>query len=407
MPGILSRLLGRTEAPAEARSAPYMPPSYGTAFGVTPALSGSHVNSRLAENLTTFTACVDAIAGTVAAQPVYAYRREDGQRVEAPVHPIMRLVREGANSRQSWFDLIEFWLAQAVSGGNGLLEIEIDGAGRLRALHPVPWQSVTPIMLPGGRLAFDLYEPGSTYALPHASSARKKRLLPGEYLFLRDRSDDGILGRSRLSRAAGAVSNALAAQDFAGSTWANQAVPSGVLEFEQMLSQAQYDRLRDSFDRAHTGTDRAGRVMILEHGAKWRGLSITAEDAQLLESRRFSVEEIARLMGVPSPVIGDNTHSTFTNSETLLRFFAQSTLTRWTRRIEAEFARVLFAGTPFSIEISLDGLLRGDPETRWKAHEIAVRNNILDQNEIREIEGFNPRATQPAPMAEPAQEAQA
>jgi HK97 family phage portal protein len=393
---ILSWFRPRRDVEARSASYPLTPASLPDAMGLMYRDGWAPVTQHGAENLTVFAACVDAIAGTVAAQPVYAYRRDETGRTEASAHPIMRLAREGMNSRQSWFDGIEWWLAQAVSGGNGLLEIEFDGAGRVKSLHPVPWQSATPIMLRDGRLVFDVYELGSPYGLPHAGTMRKRRLLPGEYLHLRDRSDDGILGRSRLSRAAGAVSNALAAQDFAGSTWANQATPRGALEFESMLSQSQYDRLRESFDSAFAGTHRAGRTLILEKGAKWRTLSITAEDAQLLESRRFSVEEIARLMGVPSPVIGDNTHSTFTNSETLLRFFAQSTLTRWTRRIEMEFARVLFAGTPFSIEISLDGLLRGDPETRWKAHEIAVRNNILDTNEVREIEGWNPRPAQPA-----------
>ena len=112
---------------------------------------------------------------------------------------------------------------------------------------------------------------------------------------------------------------------------------------------------------------------------------------------------------MPPPIIGDLTHGTFTNSETLIRFFAQSTLTGWCRKIEAEFHRSCFsdaARLDHQFVLDMSGLLRGDPETRWKSHEIALRNRVLTPNEVRGEEGWNPRPggdefPQPAAPANP------
>jgi HK97 family phage portal protein len=100
------------------------------------------------------------------------------------------------------------------------------------------------------------------------------------------------------------------------------------------------------------------------------------------------------LFNVPPPIIGDLTHGTFTNSETLIRFFAQSTLTGWCRKIEAEFHRSVFsdaARLDHQFVIDLSGLLRGDPAQRWTSYEIALRNGVLNANEVRNEEGYNPR----------------
>lgn len=134
--------------------------------------------------------------------------------------------------------------------------------------------------------------------------------------------------------------------------------------------------------------------MILDGGLTWKAAQISPEDAELLESRRFGVEEICRIFQVPPPLVQDYSHNTFTNSETAGRWFAQFTLAPWARKIEAEFARSVF-GQQSSLELELDlsGFLRGDPQTRWAAHKIAIETGVLDPDEVRHIEGWNPRKT--------------
>ena len=130
----------------------------------------------------------------------------------------------------------------------------------------------------------------------------------------------------------------------------------------------------------------------LPGGLKFQTLGVTPEDAELLESRKFSVEEMCRLYQVPPPIVQDYSHNTFTNSDTAGRWFAQFTLGPWARKIEAVLSRALFPeGSGLEIELDLSVFLRGDPQTRWAAHKIAVDANILDTDEVREIEGFNAR----------------
>jgi HK97 family phage portal protein len=125
----------------------------------------------------------------------------------------------------------------------------------------------------------------------------------------------------------------------------------------------------------------------------WKQFQINPEDAELLASRRFGTEEIARLLNMPPPLVGIWDHSSFTNSETAGRWFAQHTLRPWIRKLEAALARACFTETEaqtYSVEFDLSDLLRGDPEARWKSNQIAVDSGILQVNEVREIEGWNP-----------------
>ena len=381
--GILDRLLGRAETRGASDGS-----SMGSAFAPGGTAAGHLVNARTSENLSTVLACVGAVGSAVASLPAYVYRRDGRGRVETPDHPVARLTR-APNATQTWPDWIEWTLAQALLHGNALSLIEYDGAGRPVALRPIPWPNVQTILLANGTLAFDVV----AYTAPWGGTGQPRRFLASEVFHLRDRSDDGLLGRSRLSRAPEVLGNALALQEWTGAMWRNAATPAGALKFPAKLTQDQLKMIRDQVSDKYTGTHNARRVLILEGGAEWQPISISPEDAEVLASRRFSVEELCRLYQVPPPIIQDYTHNTFTNAAQAALWFAQFSLGPWVRKIEAEFARSVFTDPAMMLEIDLSGLMRGDYIARWQAHQIAVANNILDANEVREIEGWNPRAT--------------
>lgn len=383
--GILRRLADRFD-PHEQRAED---PSWTALSGLSSA-TGALVNPRLAENLSTVLRCTSAISSGIASLPAYVYRRTDQGRDEDAGHPLMRLIRTGPNDHQSWPDFMEWLVASTLLRGNGLAEIETDRRGAVTGLKPIPWEWVLVQLLPSGRLAYDVTEITSIYG----GQGRMRRLLEGEVLHLRDRSDDGLIGRSRLQRAAAVVSAGLTIQEFAGALYRNGINPSGALEVDGKLNDAALKQLAAQFRDAFSGSHNAAKAMVLDQGVKWKPVSISPEDAELLASRRFSTEELARLFDVPPPIVGDLSHGTFTNSETAGRWFAQHTLTPWIRKIEAEFTRSVFTEASretHELELDLSGFLRGDPETRWKSHEIAVKNNILTPNEVREIEGWNRR----------------
>jgi HK97 family phage portal protein len=241
---------------------------------------------------------------------------------------------------------------------------------------------VTVAELASGRLAYDVSD----------GRGHMRRLLEGEVLHLRGRTDDGRIGRSCLSRAAPVIAGAMASNEFARKFLDNGAQPSGVLEYPGMIGPEASAKLRAAFEARSRGTAKAGETLILDGGMTWKQNQISPEDAELLESRKFAVEEICRLFQVPPPIVQDYSHNTFTNSETAGRWFATFCLAPWARKIEAEFARSVFpANGPYELELDLSGFLRGDPEKRWAAHKIALDAGVLDPDEVREVEGWNPR----------------
>ena len=382
---LLDRILGRTETRADTD------PSWSALSGLNTA-TGRLVNSSMAETLSACLASVDAIASALGSLPAWVYRTGPTGRVLLHDHPLQRLIRRGANERMTWCDTIQWTGASVLLRGNALLEIVSDRrTGELAELRPIPWENVSVMLLPSGRLAYDVMDVIGIYGAAGGAVGRPRRLLQGEVIHLRDRSDDGILGRSRLSRAAAVISAGLSIQEFSSALYENGINPTGAFKVEQTLSKDQKLQIREQLKLLYSGSKNTGRAMILEGGTSWQQISITPEDAELLASRRFSVEEIARIFQVPPPIIGDLSHGTFTNSETLIRYFAQGTLSSWCRKIESEFSRALLPDDDLSLELDLSGLLRGDPETRWKSHEIAIRNRVLLPNEVRELEGWNPR----------------
>lgn len=388
--GLLRKIADTFDPAPETRTAwPWWPTSDW--LGLNPSTSTRVVNARTSENLSTVLACVSAISSAISSLPAYVYRITDEGREEDKGHPLTRLIRNGPNRYQSWCDFCEWLVASTLLRGNGLAEIITDGGGRVVELRPIPWEFVSVQLLANGRLAFDVSTTG-LYGV--GTTGRVRRLLEGEVLFLKDRTDDGLVGRSRLSRAAAVVSTALAIQEFSGALYENGAHPSGVLQAEGKVPDAQLERLAAHFRNTFAGPSKAAKALILDQGVEWKSVSISPEDAELLASRRFTGEELARLFNVPSPIVNDHQHSTFTNSETLIRFFAQSTLTGWCRKIEAEFHRsVLSEASRIDRQFVLDlsGLLRGDPAQRWQSHQIALQNGVLTPNEVRAEEGWNPR----------------
>lgn len=339
-------------------------------------------SARMAENLSAVLACTNVIAEALAYVPALTYRRDSTTRIEDPSHPLQRLVRGGVNERQTWPDFISHLVASTLLTGNGLASIERSGNGRLTGLTYLPWGSVTVAELGSGRLAYD-YSDGR---------GNTRRYLEGEVIHLRDRTDDGKIGRSRISRAADAVDGVTLAHTHARAFLKNGASPSGVIEHPGTMTSDQRTTLRTQFADRHGGASKAGSTLILDGGLTWKAAQISPEDAELLETRKFGTEEICRLFQVPPPLVQDYSHNTFTNSEMAGRWFAMFCLASWARKIEAEFSRSVFpTNGPHELELDLSGFLRGDPKTRWDAHKIALETGVLDPDEVRLVEGWNPR----------------
>jgi HK97 family phage portal protein len=349
--------------------------------------AGMGVSAPLAENLSATFACVQAISETVATLPLVTYLVDtDGSRHEQPLHPVARLFGRQPNDQQTAPEFVEMQTAACLLKGNSYAEIVRDARGAPVALHPMNPDLVSVARLPGTRrVRYD-------YADPIMN--RTRHLLPEEVFHLKDRSDDGIVGKSRLARAREAFATAAATERYAGRVYANSASLSGVFVHPQELGDQASARLRKELESLYTGAGNAGRIAILEEGMSFSPTSISPEDAQMLDSRRFGVEQIARLFGVPPPIIGDLSRATFSNIEQLGKWFADRTIRPWLTRWERALERSLLSEESrrtHRLEFDMDLLLRGDLLGRMQAYRIGREIGVYSAADLRSFESLNPR----------------
>ena len=364
----------RVEPRVERRDVAVDVPDLGW-FGLATMPGGAAaVSPRLAENLATVVACVNAVSSGIAALPARVYRTDGDSRVEAPSHPVSRLIAS-PNQWQTWPDWTEWTVAQLMLWGNGLSVVGRDGAGRPVSLTPISWAGVGVEMLATGRLVYNV---------------DGRRYLDTDVFHVKDRMDGPHVGRSRLSRAPAALEGALGLQEYSTAVWNNAATPSLAVTVPATIAPAGMTRLQAQFDNRMVGAKNAKRVMYLDSSSTVTPLSVSPEDAEVLASRQFSVTELCRLFNVPPPIVQDYSNNTFTNASQANQWFASNTLSPIARKIEAEFSRSVFSDPAFHIEIDLSGLLRGDYATRWAANVAAVSAGILTADEVREQEGYGP-----------------
>lgn len=380
---IFSRLFGRPEKRSASPSTWDFLRSQAE-VGIDTGLAPS---AALAEGLGMITACRNAIAGPVSiVRPCIYKKGPGGARAEQSDHSVARLF-DRPNDSQTWPELVDMMTGHCVIRGNAYARVYRGDDGSPIALEPYhpDWISVVRLSTTG-RYRYDV-------SLPSGGTVR---LLPEEVLHLRDSSDDGIVGRSRISRARGAVVGALQADQYARSTFANGASMSGVLSHPENIGEEASERLRKSFEATYSGTSKAGRVAILEEGLRWQQISVSPDDAQALESRQFSIQEIARIFGCPGPVVNDFSGGggAYSSVVEVNRWFIQTTIMWWVKRWEKILEHTLL--TPagrrsYEIEFDVDDLLRGDFLARMQGYRVAREIGLYSANELRKFEKANPR----------------
>ena len=241
--------------------------------------------------------------------------------------------------------------------------------------------SVTVQLLSSGALRYGVSDP---------LTGRSANYLQGEVLHIKDRTDDGgRIGKSVLARAAESVSAVQNANLFASSFMHNNAQPSGILTAPGAISKETAERLKGTWDENYGGPHKAGRIAVAGDGLEFKPFTLDPESCELLKSRKFGVQEIARIFNVPPIFCGDFTSSTFTNAETMVRIFASFALGQWACKIEQEFARSILSAD-FTMKIDLSEFSRGDAQQRWTNNKIAIDSGVLTADEVREQEGWNP-----------------
>ena len=349
----------------------------GFLFGGT--TSGKTVNGRTALQTTAVYACVRILAETIASLPLHTYRYSLDGKAKAIDHPIYYLLHSEPNPEMTSFVFRETLMGHLLLWGNAYAQIIRDGRGKVVGLYPLLPNKMLVNRNDQGILYYQYEKDGQTFLLRNY-----------EVLHIPGLGFDGLIGYSPIAMAKNAIGMALATEEYGAKFFANGASPGGVLEHPGVVKDPA--RIRESWNSVYQGSGNAHRVAVLEEGMKFQSIGIPPEQAQFLETRKFQINEIARIFRIPPHMIGDLEKSSFSNIEQQSLEFVMYTLDPWVVRWEQAIQRALFSETEkrqYFAKFNVDGLLRGDYQSRMNGYAVGRQNGWLSSNDIRELENLN------------------
>ena len=350
--------------------------------------AGKNVNERSAMQMTAVYSCVRILAEAVAGLPLHLYRyKEDGGKERAIDNNLYHLLHDEPNKEMSSFIFRETLMTHLLLWGNAYAQIIRNGKGEVVALYP---------LMPN-KMQVDRDENGELCYIYTRSSEEAKTmegatvyLTPRDVLHIPGLGFDGLVGYSPIAMAKNAIGLAIATEEYGAKFFANGAAPSGVLEHPGTIKDP--SRLRENWNSTFGGSANSGKVAVLEEGMKYTPISISPEQAQFLETRKFQIDEIARIFRVPPHMVGDLEKSSFSNIEQQSLEFVKYTLDPWVIRWEQSLSRSLLnedEKRKYFFKFNLEGLLRGDYESRMSGYATARQNGWMSANDIRELENLD------------------
>jgi len=352
----------------------------------SPAASGMAVNESSAMRVTAVYACVRLIAGAIASLPLAVYRRTEDSR-ERVRNDLWWLLNEQPCSTVSAAVFWEYLVAQMLLSGDALAEIERGRGGAIRGLRPLDSRAVG-IRQIDGRLRYEFCRDGEWLGRDQ-----------DDILHIPGFGFDGARGMSVIRHAAReAIGLALAAEAFSSRFFASGAHPDVALKVPGKMTQEQIDNLRRIWASKYGGAHNASLPIVLTEGTDLKEVTLSAQDSQLIEARRFQVADIARAFGVPPHMVGETDKSTSWGSgiEQQGIGFVQYTLAPHLNRIEQEINRKCFRTERLFVEFNVEGLLRGDSKARAEYYTRALGGTQnpawMTPNEIRRLENLPPVA---------------
>lgn len=361
----------------------------GQVFSFGTANSGEKVDEQSAMQISTVYACVRLLAETVAALPLHLYRHtDDGKGKESAFdHPLYRILYRQPNDEMSSFIWRETMMTHLLLWGNAYSQIIRDGRNNVLGLYPLLPENVE----------VDRDEQGQLYYIYHAYTDE----VPGEQnqdiYFRKDEilhipglGFNGLVGFSPIAMMKNSLGTTLAVEKYGASFFKNGAQPSGVLEHPGVLKDPQ--KIRDNWTAVYGGANNAHRVAVLEEGMAYKAISLPPEDSQFLSTRQFGVEEICRIFRVPPHMVQSLEHATFSNIEHQSIDFVVHTLTPWLVRFEQAIIKDLLLEAEQDVlfpKFNVDGLLRGDYQSRMNGYATGISNGFLSPNDIHRLENMD------------------
>lgn len=345
--------------------------------------SGGVVTIDSALQLSAAWACIRLLSETIATLPCNVYERgQDGDRKSASAHPLYDLLHNQPNADMSAVSFWQAYITSMLTHGVGYGEKILEGS-RLVAIDFLNPTRVTRRVLPSGAVQY-------TYIDGHGDS----RVIREDAMWATPAfSLDGRCGLSPIRYGALILGGALAADEASSAMFANGMRPAGVLNTDKVLTPKQRDDMRANVIAKLSGTAKSGNTLLLEAGMKYQALTMPPEDAQLLQTRSFGIEEICRWYGVPPIMVGHSEKVTAwgTGIEQIVIGFLTFSLRPWLARLEQSIRRSLLAPAErpkFFAEFAVEGLLRADSAARSAFYSQMAQNGVMSRNEIRRLENL-------------------
>lgn len=322
--------------------------------------AGEQVDEKAAMQIPTVYACVRLLAESIAALPLHLYRVTDdnGNKEKARDHPLYKILYRQPNPEMTSFVFWETLMTHLLLWGNAYAQIVRDGKNTVLGLYPL---------------------------LPENVEVDRDEIfhVPGLGF-------NGLIGFSPIAMMKNSLGTSIAVDKYGSSFFKNGAQPSGVLEHPGVVKNP--NRIRDSWEAAYGGAANAHRVAVLEEGMAYKPISLPPEDSQFLETKQFSVTEICRIFRVPPHLVADLSRATFSNIEYQSLNFVMHSLTPWLVRIEQGIIKDLLLEEEqdtYFPKFNVDGLLRGDYQSRMNGYATGISNGFLSPNDVHRLENMD------------------
>lgn len=345
---------------------------------VNPTLGGVIVNEDTAPTFAAVYAAINILASDVSAFPFEVVKRgKDNERSIDYSHPIHDLISSEPNEELSMIGLKGSMMWHLCTKGNALAEIERERQTlRPVAIHLLDPDKVQVKRTSDRQLFYDI---------------QGDRFLPRDIIHVAAVGRDGLVGRSPIQQCREEIGLGMATVKFGAARFGNGIQECGVIEIPQTLDEVQTKSFRAGINREHQGPYNSHKLLLLQGGAKFSRTSITAEDAQFLGTRKFNLEEVARIFRIPPTKLMSFDRATFNNIEETNLDYYLSSLLPWLRRFEAEFNRKLFTREErrvWTIEHDETFTLRGRIADQANVDKIYRDMGVLSTDEIRARRGW-------------------
>lgn len=354
------------------------------------AKSGVNISRETALRFSAVYGCHRILAETLAVMPIILYKdRKVGDKSSgkdrAVDHPLYDILHNAPNSEMPAFTFKETLMGHILSGGNAYAQIQRSRRGNVVAMNLLLENQTTVERDP------------FTYEIVYKTNDRGKfvSLNPDEVFHIPGLGYDGIKGYSPIRMSMEAIGLGLAAESFGAYFFSNGANVSGIATYPNEISEEAYERYKREFKNNYAGLGKSNTILFLEEDMKFEKLTIPPNEAQFLETRKFQVEEIARIYRVPLHMLASLDRSTNNNIEQQSLEFIMYTMLPWLKRWEEYINFKLLTreerSQGYFVEFLVNALLKGDTKSRALMLQMMRQNGIINADQWLELENMNPQ----------------